>query len=202
MTSPFKIEGLVFHPVVRLPKNYEVYDFSKGYDSERMRNSIYGIGRYAEKRPGMYETDLFAPESDSRRDIHMGVDLAAPVGSEVHAFYDGEIFMTGINPAAGDYGGTVITLHILGGVRVWALHGHLSHASAQGKKPGDRMRAGDVIGWLGEEHENGGWNPHVHFQLALVEPQTCDMPGVVNQKDLKRALEIYPDPRLVLGPVY
>ena len=199
MSSDFDFSRFRFAPVIRLPASYEVYDFSKGYDPERMRSSAYGIGRYDEKRAGMYTTDLF---KEGARDIHVGIDIAAPAGTEVHAFYAGEIFMTGINPAEGDYGGTVITQHQLGECTLWALHGHLSHASARARKTGDRFAAGDVIAWLGEKSENGGWNPHLHFQLSWERPQKCDLPGVVGDKDRSRALAVYPDPRLVLGPLY
>ena len=190
-----------FGPVIDFPETYEVYDFSQSYDSERMRNGEYGIGRYNEKRPGMYSTELFTLNS-AARDIHIGIDLAAPVGVPVYAFYEGRIFQTAVNPAAGDYGGTVITEHDLDGRTLWALYGHLSHSSVTAKKAGDRLHRGDVVGWLGDKNENGDWNPHLHFQLSWKEPELCDMPGAVNERDLADALLSYPDPRLVLGPIY
>ena len=55
---------------------------------------------------------------------------------------------------------------------------------------------------MGKKEENGGWPPHVHFQLSLVEPKNCDLPGVVSQKDHDIALKLFPDPRLVLGNLY
>ncbi|GIT41297.1 MAG: hypothetical protein Ct9H300mP10_03070 [Methanobacteriota archaeon] len=55
---------------------------------------------------------------------------------------------------------------------------------------------------MGDKHENGGWEPHLHFQLSLVEPETHDLPGVVAPEDREQALLDYPDPRLVLGPLY
>jgi hypothetical protein len=38
--------------------------------------------------------------------------------------------------------------------------------------------------------------------LSINEPETHDMPGVVNPENREMALEKYPDPRLVLGPIY
>ena len=61
---------------------------------------------------------------------------------------------------------------------------------------------GEVIAWFGAFEENGGWDPHLHFQLSLIEPETHDMPGVVAPEDRDQALRDYPDPRLVLGPLY
>ena len=191
-----------FHPVIRMPEKYEIFDLTGQYDPDRLRHHDYGIGRYDERRFGMYTTELFTKDAENVRDVHMGIDIAAPVGTVVHAFFEGKIFCAAINPAAGDYGGTVITEHELEGLRFFALHGHLSHASVQGKKAGDSFKKGDGIASVGNSDENGGWNPHLHFQLSLVEPVVCDMPGAVSVSDRKKGLETYPDPRLVLGKLY
>jgi peptidoglycan LD-endopeptidase LytH len=187
-----------FHPVVKLPAKYEVFDFTKGYDAARTRASEFGVGKYNEKRVGMYEHELFEGE----RNIHLGIDIAAPVGTPVHAFADGEIFRFNFNSTPGDYGYTIITKHLLDGVPLFALFGHLSAESLRKKHPGQKFRQGETIGWIGNEKDNGGWNPHVHIQLSYQEPQVCDMPGVVSEENLEAALKTYPDPQLVLGPLY
>lgn len=197
----FDLSVFQYHPVVHLPQGYEVYDFTQGYDPGRTRKSPYGVGRYNERRPGMYSTQLFV-DTPAPRDIHVGIDLAAPVGTPVHAFFAGRIHLAGINSTPGDYGGTVLTEHSIGGRVIWALHGHLSHHSVATRQPGEEFQAGEIIGWIGDESENGGWNPHLHFQLSWERPERPDLPGAVNERDLVRALEIYPDPRLVLGPLY
>ncbi|MBX7143898.1 MAG: peptidoglycan DD-metalloendopeptidase family protein [Oligoflexia bacterium] len=188
-------KGLSFHPVIHLPDDYEVYDLTGEYDPLRIPALPYGIGKYNEQRKGVYTQDLFS----GVRDIHVGIDIGCPIGTQVHAFFDGEIFLFGNNPAPGDYGYTLITKHTLNSVPVWALHGHLSEASISEKVRGSKIRAGQVIAWVGDRHENGGWNPHLHFQLSLVEPEKADLPGVVSSADREWALKIYPDPQLVLG---
>jgi murein DD-endopeptidase MepM/ murein hydrolase activator NlpD len=201
----FDFSRFEFAPVIDLPERYDVYDFTSGYDPERTRASLYGIGRYNEKRKGMYVTELFSGNSEDReepRDIHVGIDIAAPVGTEVKAFADGVVYLAGINSAPGDYGGTLITEHRLGDRTLWALHGHLSHASTTRFAPGERVRQGQVIATIGGPAENGGWNPHLHFQLSWLRPEKCDLPGVVAESRRAWALEVFPDPRLVLGPLY
>lgn len=188
-----------FHPVIVLPRDYEVYDFTAGYDPERARASRWGVGRYDERRRGMYETALFTRDA---RDVHMGVDIAAPVGTAVHAFHDGRVHLFGYNGAEGDYGHTLVTAHDLDGATLYALHGHLAARSLEGKRPGQPFAAGDVLAWVGDRHENGGWNPHLHFQLSWVRPDVPDLPGVVREADRDDAKQRYPDPRLVLGPIY
>ena len=75
-------------------------------------------------------------------------------------------------------------------------------ASTADKNPGDLVTQGEVLGALGNPNENGGWPPHVHFQLSLVEPETHDLPGVVSSAQHDEALTMYPDPRMVMGRLY
>jgi len=185
-----------YHPVVHLPDEYEVRDFTNGEYSPSEYE--FDIGRYDELRPGMYSTELF---SDGRF-LHVGIDIGAPVGTPCMAFDDGEISHFGYNPDDGDYGHVVITKHIIGGRSVWALYGHLNSKSIENKVIGQKISKGEVICWMGDKHENGGWESHLHFQLSLKEPETHDMPGVVSPDNRDQALEDYPDPRLVLGPIY
>lgn len=192
------VRGCEFHPVIALPDDYEVFDFTAGYDPDRAMRSGYGVGRYDEKRRGMYTSALF----EGARDIHMGVDIAAPVGEPVRAFWHGAVHRFGYNGADGDYGYTLITRHEINGRAVYALHGHLAASSIEGRFEGQPVARGEVIARIGDRHENGGWNPHLHFQLSLVRPEVADLPGAVRDADRAAALAMYPDPRLVLGPLY
>lgn len=195
--SEFQTKG--FHPVILLPEKYEVYDFTSGYNPNRKLESEYGVGKFKENRKGMYTTPLF--NQGETRTIHMGVDLAAPVNTPVHAFWAGEVFMFGYNGAEGDYGYTLITKHYVENQSLFVLHGHLSKASIQ-KQKGQKFQRGEIIAWVGDKHENGGWNPHLHFQVSIEEPKVCDMPGAVSEKQLEQALKIYLDPLIFLGPLY
>lgn len=71
-------------------------------------------------------------------------------------------------------------------------------------KPGDFVHKGQMIGKLGDIDENGGWiHSHLHFQLSTKPPdQPHDMPGASSVQDRVEALQQYPDPRYVLGPLY
>src|SRR5206468_2917678 len=150
------------------------FDFSMGYVEEALLSeACYGVGRYNEKRPGQYVSSLYR----GLRDIHMGIDLFSPVGTEVHAFMEGQIARFAYNGAEQDYGYTLITEHVLNstehelsGLKLYALHGHLSRKSLEGKKEGQKIQGGEVIAWIGDRHENGGWFPHLHFQLSYAKP--------------------------------
>jgi murein DD-endopeptidase MepM/ murein hydrolase activator NlpD len=185
-----------YHPVVHLPEEYEVRDFSKGEYSPSSYK--YEIGKYDEIRPEMYKTKLF----NGKRNLHIGIDIGGPVGTPCMAFDEGEISHFGYNPAEGDYGNVLITRHRVGNHLVWALYGHLDSNSIKGKAIGQKISKGEIICWMGDKHENGGWEPHLHFQISIIEPKTHDMPGVVDPKLRETALIEYPDPRLILGAIY
>ncbi|MGH7179808.1 MAG: M23 family metallopeptidase, partial [Tepidisphaeraceae bacterium] len=128
-----------FSPVIQLPDDYEVFDFRDGYDPRRAHKSAWGVGKYNEKRAGMYMTDLFG----GVRDIHVGIDIAAPVGTECRAFWAGAIHLQGYNGAPGDYGYTIITRHVIDDVELFALYGHLSKESVEARRQGREFDAAD-----------------------------------------------------------
>ena len=187
------------HPIIFLPNEYEVYDFTKGYDPERMRHSPFGIGKYNELRPGMYTGELFEKE---QRNIHMGIDIAAPIGTAIYAFAQGSIVHQGYNPEPFDYGHVIVTEHLWNDGYIWALWGHLSKQSLQLHHIGQTFQKGDCIGFIGAQTENGGWNPHLHFQLCRFRPTTHDLPGVVSKEQHDWALQVFPDPQIILGRLY
>ena len=190
------------HPVMNLPDHYEVFDLSKGYDpvkiSEFIDNGGWAIGKYCEKRAGMYN----APQFKNRRNIHMGIDIWAPAGEPVFAPLAGLVKYMANHSEEGNYGGTIVLEHTFMGKPIFALYGHLSPDSLGRLKKGQNLRAGEIIGRLGDETENGNWPPHLHFQLSVKDPGEADMPGVVSDDEEIMALEIYPDPSIILGNLY
>ena len=192
------ISNISFENIIDLPDNVLVHDFESNNKFQDTSNS-FSIGRYNEKRPNMYEGELF---EKTNRFIHMGIDIGAPVGTPVKSFYGGEIFLLKYNDQKLDYGYTIITRHKFEEQNIYALYGHLSKSSLEHKHIGQKIHPGEVIAYLGNEEENGGWPPHVHFQLSLIEPEICDLPGVVSEENHNIALKIFPDPRKVLGKIY
>ena len=158
----------------------------------------------------MYTTELFG----GVRDHHVGLDLGGPVNTLIHAFGEGEIAEIALNDEDGSYGPTLITKHtlrlpsVVGGPledetrTFWVLYGHLSWNSIAQWEKGDRFMQGDVLAAMGDESENGGWPPHVHVQMTWEAPVDGDLPGVVCHQDRADALQRYPDPRLICGPLY
>ena len=185
-----------YHSIVDLPDNYTVLDLS--VNPWIPSKTEFSIGKYDEVRPEMYVTPIFK----GIRNIHVGIDINGPIGTPCMAFTDGLISHFGYNPEPGDYGNVIILKHNISGMDIWALYGHLSSESIEGKSVGQKVGRGETIAWFGPENQNGGWEPHLHFQLSLIEPRTHDLPGVVSSEDRIQALRAYPDPRIILGPLY
>ena len=144
------------------------------YAKHQKASKRYDVGRYDEDRRGMYTSDLFGSGDDesisnSRRTVHVGLDIGAPVNTNVYAFTEGEIHSVGYNSDLGDYGHVIVIAHTLqNGKIVYALYGHLSKKSIVGKFVGQAIKRGQLIGSLGNTAENGGWTGM--FYAYLFDP--------------------------------
>jgi 4-aminobutyrate aminotransferase-like enzyme/Ser/Thr protein kinase RdoA (MazF antagonist) len=162
-----------------------------------------GVGRYDEAR-ALYSSTLFGGPLDpreERRTVHLGIDLFVAAGAPVHAPFDGVVHMLSNNDAPLDYGPLVILRHATDdGTEFFTLYGHLADEALRVLRVGQRVARGERIAAVGAPPGNGGWAPHVHFQLILdLLGLGADFPGVgyASQRRVWKALS--PDPNLVLG---
>jgi 4-aminobutyrate aminotransferase-like enzyme/Ser/Thr protein kinase RdoA (MazF antagonist) len=167
-------------------------------------NAEVGIGRYNEARL-LYTGDVFKSESDEiqeQRTIHSGIDLFMEPGSPVFAPLDGVVHSFRNNAAPLDYGPTIILQHEVdnGRLEFLTLYGHLSEDSLEGPYEGKPVKKGDQIAQIGNYPTNGGWPPHLHFQIITdMLGQRGDFPGVALPSQRAVWLSISPDPNLMLG---
>ena len=160
------------------------------------------IGRYDEPRL-LYVAPAFAlgPRvTDDHRTIHIGLDLFADAATAVFAPIDGEIAGCNDNGMNQDYGPVIILRHRTDdGVEFFTLYGHLSRESLVGLSIGKRVTAGDKIATLGAANVNGGWTPHLHFQVItdLLELGT-NFPGVARPSQRGVWTSLCPDPNLIV----
>ena len=125
----------------------------------------YGLGAYAEDRR-VYTSDQFADAGGpERRTVHTGIDVFAPAMTRVHAPLAGRVLHVTYNADPLDYGHTLILQHEGDGAAFFTLYGHLAGTLPGLLQPGDAVAAGQLICHLGDWHENGGWAPHLHFQV-------------------------------------
>lgn len=160
----------------------------------------YGLGPYGEKR-SVYKAAQFADAaSPERRMIHMGVDVFAPAGTPVHAPLPGRVAFVTYNADPLDYGHTLIMAHELDGIPFFTLYGHLAGTLPGLLHRGQTVQAGQLIGHLGDWHENGGWAAHVHFQIMsdMLEQTGGNFFGVGHHSLWDVWQDICPDPNLLL----
>ncbi len=164
------------------------------------RNVPYGIGTYGEDR-SVYRTAQFADAtSPERRTRHLGIDVFAPAGTPVFAPLPGRVRHVTYNADPLDYGHTLILEHEAGGVPFFTLYGHLGGSLPRLVQPGQRVEPGQLIAHLGDWPENGGWAPHIHFQIMTdMLAQTGGNFFGVGHSSLRDVWQaICPDPNLIL----
>jgi murein DD-endopeptidase MepM/ murein hydrolase activator NlpD len=159
----------------------------------------YGIGLYGENRT-VYATEQFADRaSHERRTVHLGIDVFAPAGIPVHAPFAGKVRHLTYNADPLDYGHTLILEHD-GPVPFYTLYGHLGGSLPRLLQPGALVAPGQVIAHLGDWHENGGWAPHLHFQImtSMLDQTEGNFFGVGHAGLWNVWSQICPDPNLIL----
>jgi 4-aminobutyrate aminotransferase-like enzyme/Ser/Thr protein kinase RdoA (MazF antagonist) len=164
-------------------------------------NVNVGVGRYDEARM-LYVTPLFDAESTNaeRRTVHLGMDLFVEADSAVYAPLAGEVHAFNNNAAPLDYGPVIILKHKFGEQEFFTLYGHLSEGSVDDLRVGQKFAAGQLLGSVGAPPVNGGWTPHLHFQIITdLLDLGCDFPGVCRASEREIWREFSPDPNLILG---
>ena len=94
---------------------------------------------------------------------HQGIDIATEKGQPIYATADGTVESASYT---GDYGNLVVLRHAFG---LTTRYGHLSGFIV---KPGQRLRRGDVIGYVGSTGRATG--AHLHYEIvangSLINP--------------------------------
>lgn len=166
------------------------------YDAlQQQQGFSLGLGPWGEKRI-VYTAPFFESVllTGKRRNVHLGLDLFAPAGTELFTPLPAKVVAATINPQPQDYGGLIMLEHEPEpGLRFWTLWGHLDHASVGMHRVGDRLEAGDLVARLGDFAENGGWVPHLHLQIATVPYDDASaVPGVGEEDLLNVWADLFP----------
>ncbi|MCU0427693.1 MAG: peptidoglycan DD-metalloendopeptidase family protein [Candidatus Kapabacteria bacterium] len=162
--------------------------------------SRYAIGGYDEHRTMYGRSAHFGTSGEEPRRLHLGTDIWGAAGTPVFAPLAGEVHSFRNNAVFGDYGGTIILRHILGEREFHTLYGHLSVTSLEGLHDGKSIPQGSQIATFGESQENGGWSPHLHFQVMFnMEGMKGDYPGVCRMSERERYVANCPNPDRILG---
>ena len=91
------------------------------------------------------------------------VDIAAPLGTPIHAIADGTVLLAregGYNDGYGDY---MILMSEVGGIPLQSIYGHMSEVLVSS---GQTVSKGDVIGYVGRTGDATGDHLHVEVRGA------------------------------------
>ncbi len=161
-----------------------------------------GIGRYNEARI-VYTADHYQStnnEFDERRTIHLGIDLFKEAQTPIYAPATGSVYVLEFSNHPMDFGGLIILKHQMDDETFYTLYGHLSQDSVHSLQLGQKISKGQPFAYLGTPKENGGWIPHLHFQvIADLLDQSASFWGVAPASQRDVWLSICPDPNLILG---
>ena len=110
-------------------------------DGRKLRGSISGFGF---RMHPIYKI----------RKMHVGMDFTAPIGTPIYATGDGVIVAAGVERG---YGNRIMINHSYGYVTKYA------HMSRFKVKKGQKIKRGDVIGYVGNTGASTG--PHCHYEV-------------------------------------
>jgi murein DD-endopeptidase MepM/ murein hydrolase activator NlpD len=120
-----------------------------------------------------FTTSRFHPVLNTWR-AHKGTDFAAPIGTPAHATADGQLSFEGVQNGYGN----VVVLNHQGNLST--VYGHLSRF-AKGLHKGDRVRQGDIIGYVGMTGLASG--PHLHYEFRANgqqhDPMSVPLPNAL-----------------------
>lgn len=165
----------------------------------KKRKAKLAYGGYNELRNLYQSSMLFNDFNTEVRNIHLGIDFWIEAGTSVLAALDGKIHSFNHNDKPGDYGPTIVLEHAINNYTFYTLYGHLSLESIANIKVGSSITKGQILAKLGDYSINGGYAPHLHFQIIKeIGTNYGDYPGVCNYKNLNFFLANCPDPNLLL----
>ena len=162
----------------------------------------FGLGRYGEDRTSFLFDGFDGIGSSKPRTVHMGIDIWLREPERIYAPLTGKVHSLASNNIPFDYGTVLILSHKIGnGPIFYTLYGHLSKKTTSHLKIGDEISAGSFLASLGDVHENGGWTPHLHFQIIsdLIGIKDGNFPGICSPSVWDVWTDVCPDPNLILG---
>ncbi|MEN8856788.1 MAG: peptidoglycan DD-metalloendopeptidase family protein [Flavobacteriaceae bacterium] len=164
------------------------------------KNAKVVFGGYLEVRDIYARSSYFKSQDvKNERNIHLGIDFWCLENTSVLSVLDGEIHSFKNNKNHGDYGPTIIIKHQFKETAFYSLYGHLTISSIKNLEIGQKVKRGEVIGFLGDASVNGDYAPHLHFQLIKdLQGNFGDYPGVCSLNELAFYKENCPNPNDLL----
>ncbi|MGI8685054.1 MAG: M23 family metallopeptidase [Acidimicrobiales bacterium] len=115
-----------------------------------------GFGRFPVAGPAKFSHDWLYPRYTPEFHLHQGTDIFAVTGTPVRSPADGTLKL-----AQGGSGGLAAYVYQADGT-----YYYMAHLSAfSGQKQGQKVKLGEVVGYVGDSGNARGGSPHVHFEI-------------------------------------
>lgn len=142
---------------------------TQGMSQEQISNLIPNVDGYSPPfSDPNFMSKISSPYGMRNGTMHKGTDFAYPIGTPIYAVYEGVVTKAGPDSKGVDKGG---------GLMVFIEHPNgtetrYMHMSQFAVSAGDKVKAGQCIGFVGNTGQSTG--PHLHFELLIngnhVEP--------------------------------
>jgi murein DD-endopeptidase MepM/ murein hydrolase activator NlpD len=151
----------------KMHERIETLDSAADVGTERFEDLLDGIGEKHNMlacRPSIRPTTGYVTSAFGRRrspftgeaEMHSGLDIANRRGTPVMASADGTVVTAGRKGALGR------VIEISHGYGMVTRYGHLDRFA---KSVGDRVKRGEVVGFMGDTGRSTG--PHLHYEVHL-----------------------------------
>jgi peptidase M23-like protein len=118
--------------------------------------AIVGFGHFPVAGPANFTDDWLNPRFTPVFHLHEGTDIFSAMGTPVRSPVDGLV-----RHASGGAGGTAAYVTTKEGHELY-----FAHLSAYSDvTPGDSVKVGDIIGFVGDTGNAAGGPPHLHFEI-------------------------------------
>ncbi|WP_119305230.1 M23 family metallopeptidase [Dongia deserti] len=159
---------ILFASLTLSGKNIPVYYFERDGDGEYFTPSGEAIRKSLLRTPvdGARITSGFGMRMHpllGYSKMHKGIDFGAPTGTPIYAAGSGTIVEIGKKGAYGNY------IRIRHAGEYQTAYAHMSKF-AKGLGKGDKVKQGDVIGYVGTTGRSTG--PHLHYEILIAGAQT------------------------------
>jgi len=165
--------------IFKIFKTYSLQEFDEYFTAlSKKYNTNFLVGKYGEDRKKLFENFGIERFTKNGKTLHAGIDIFMPASSKVSLPEDAMLIESKKDSEIGGYGHYLIYEC----TNAFLLFGHIY--PKVNLRVGEIYNKGEIIAQLANIEDNGGYLPHLHFQV-LKKDIFINTDGYVNKDQLK-----------------
>lgn len=192
--EPFPIDLSVSNRILADIDVRDQKSFQSLLERQMAPDFTWGLGGYLERRDTLLRD---CPQMVTEgRYYHLGVDIAVPLDTALHAPLEALVTASGYEEGEGNYGGYILLKHP-GGANFDSFYSFYGHLNPYSTAPvSTRLKAGEPFARVGDFHENGNWYYHTHMQIITESGLKAGYlhKGYCAEKEIGGIFALCPDP--------